>query len=135
MMATAPMMVETIALAHHFDDGNSMLIIWHTSTMDISTLQFVAAVATAVAAGALPALQASRKAGRVENRLGEPNGSDDSRTIRELLTQIMRQVSTVDERLLAHDRRQMDNARRIGRVEQKLEDLTARLESSGFRAD
>lgn len=127
MMATAPMMVDTIALTHHFDDGNSMLIIWHTSTMDISTLQFVAAIATAVAAGAYPALQASRKAGRVESRLGLPNGDADTRTIRELLSQVLRQITIVDERLLAHDRRQMENANRITRVEKKVEEVISRL--------
>lgn len=66
----------------------------------------------------------------MESRLGQPNGNDDSGTIREMLTQIMRQVTTVDERLLAHDRRQMDNARRIGRVEEKLEGIVSRLDTT-----
>jgi len=67
------------------------------------------------------AWQASKKAGRLEDRLGRPNGnSEDHRTIRQMLSIIMQQVNALDERLRLHDAKQQANSVRIENVERIL---------------
>ena len=91
--------------------------------------EVIGAIVGATIAASWPAWQARKSAGRLEQRLGQPNGNeDDHRTIRQMLAQLMTQVNLMDDRLRIHDAKQRDNSARIEHVEQMVESLQASVQ-------
>lgn len=90
--------------------------------MDLSHAQLVGAVFAAIVASALPAYTAAKKtAAEVTKQIGTNGNQDDHRTLRQMIADLMHQVTALDDRLRLHDDRQQENARRIGHIEKLVE--------------